>query len=516
MGGITLQAMTVQPSPEMATHAPVGLAAVSMGGRLLQANEAMAEILGCDGVAQLMATPLGTFHQVPELAAEIVLEHLEQGAFRGLEMDFRHLSGAAITARVSARVSYIDGTPCILAAIEDVTSMKEAQRESSHSQKMEAVARFAAGVAHDYNNLLTAIIGEARQLLGELPDEAEWRDSVTEILRAARRAGTITRRLLVFSKSEVTRTETVDLNAAVQAREPTLRRLLAGDVDLELRLDPGAGPVRIDPRHIEQMLYNLVSNARDAMPGGGRVVVETGAARAPDDTEGLDFHPAVEPGDYTSLAVGDTGIGMNQETRRRIFDPFFTTKPIGGGAGLGLTTVYAQVRRAGGHISVLSAPAYGTLVRILLPVCAPQSDAEPDDAARRAPPGEGSRDQRTRTVLVVDDERPVRRVMKKVLARMGCTVLEAPDAFSAQEVVKSHQGPIDLLITDVMMPRMKGTELAQWLAEECPGVPVLLVSGYTDSPLIQEWVDRDPDVFLAKPFEPEELMEQVEKRWGAG
>ncbi len=510
-----MQATTIQPSPEMASHAPVGLAAVSMGGRLIQANDALAEILGCKDVAQLMATPLGAFHQVPELAAEIVLEHLEEGSFRGLEMEFRRLSGEAITARVSARVSYLDGTPCILAAIEDVTSMKEEQRESSHSQKMEAVARFAAGVAHDYNNLLTAIIGEARQLLGDLPDEAEWRDSVTEILRAARRAGTITRRLLVFSKSEVTRTETVDLNAAVRSREPTLRRLLAGDVELELRLDPEAGPVRMDPRHIEQILHNLVSNARDAMPAGGRVVVETGAARAPDDTEGLDFHPPVESGEYTSLAVGDTGIGMNQETRRRIFDPFFTTKPIGGGAGLGLTTVYAQVRRAGGHISVLSAPAYGTLVRILLPVSTHRNE-EVAEAARRAPRAEESPDTRVRTVLVVDDERPVRRVMKKVLARMGCTVLEAPDAFAAQEVVKSHRGPIDLLITDVMMPRMKGTELAQWLASERPGVPVLLVSGYTDSPLIQEWVDRDPDVFLAKPFEPEELMEQVEKRWEVG
>jgi CheY-like chemotaxis protein len=299
----------------------------------------------------------------------------------------------------------------------------------------------------------------------------------------------------------------VDLAEFLRSLGGALAGLLPDDVELLWRTEADTGHVRIVPRHLEHIVANLVTNARDAMPAGGRVVVETGRVVAPADTDGMDYHPPVAPGAYASFAVGDAGIGMNRETRRRIFDPFFTTKPIGDGAGLGLTTVYAMVQRARGHISVMSAPAYGTVARVLLPVCAPE-----DQAPSQEPPARNVTAHRVATVLVVDDDDAVRGVMARYLRKAGFEVLEASDGLVAQRLVRRYRGVIDLLVTDVMMPRMKGTELAAWMARERPDAGLMLVSGYMDSEKIQEWVDEDPGVFLAKPFEPDELLERVRQR----
>lgn len=494
----------------IAEAAPVGIVAVSGDGEIVSANEQAARILGCDSADALRSLPLETFHKHPAVALEVILERLEDGPVSGMEMDLLRQDGREVRVRLSATVRTMGDRPVVVGSLEDVTRPSLEEEDSTHSQKMETVERFAAGLAHEYNNVLTAVIGETRQLLGELPEEGEATRAAANIHRAARRASGLTRRLQVFSKSEVVRREVTELSGAVRATEAAIRAAVPSDINLVWRIDAGRRRVKIPHQDVEQILQQLVANARDAMPAGGRVVVETGGVEAPHDTEGMEYHPPVPPGDYALLAVGDNGVGMNQETRTRVFDPFFTTKPFGAGAGLGLTTVYSLVRRAGGHISVMSAPAYGTLVRILLPL------ARDEEMGVPATPVAGVWDQPAEgTILVVDDDPAVRRVVVRLLSRAGFTVLDAPDGMAALALVEELAEPIDMLVTDVMMPRVKGTELAVRVVRKWPSVRVLLISGYTDSPLIQQWVDVDPDVFLAKPFEPEELLNRVKTRLAA-
>lgn len=495
----------------VAEAAPVGLFAVRDDGVPMFANAALARLLGFPSVERLMAAPLGSLHRHPALALDILRERLASGALEGIQAPLVRMDGRPLEARIHLRALPLPGGGFLLVgSVEDVSVPLQAQEESAHAQKMEAVSRFAAGVAHDYNNLLTSILGEGRQLLSEVREGSAAHASAQAILAAARSAARLTQRLLVFARSEVVRNEPLRLDEEVRALEGRLRRLLPEDVALRWSVED-AGVVSLPRRHLEHLLANLLTNARDAMPAGGVVVVEVGRVTAPDDTEGMDFHPPVSPGVYAALAVGDRGVGMNRETRRRIFDPFFTTKSQGEASGLGLTTVHALVNRAGGHIAVMSAPAYGTVVRILLPM----AEGEParETPAQSGPPEEP---EGPPTVLVVDDDDPVRRVMARYLARSGFKVLEAADAFAAQDVVRAHPGRIHLLVTDVMMPRMKGTELAEWMARTRPDTRVLLVSGYLDSESVQAWVNRDPEVFLAKPFEPEELAARVRRRLASG
>ncbi|MEQ8329932.1 MAG: response regulator [Longimicrobiales bacterium] len=493
------------PDEELGAVAPVALGVVAPGGHVLAANPALAAIFGCPTVADLLATPLTCFHALPALALEVLSERLVGSEIRGAELELLRTDGSSFPARVHARIlpEGKDG-PKAAFSVEDITDLRDDEAESSQDQKMEAVVRFAAGLAHDYNNLLTTILGEARDIARRAEEGSDEADSAEAILDAARRAAEITRHLLVFSRSEVARAEVVDLNEATRALHPVIRALLPADVEFVLRLEEPGQLARIDPRHLESILTHLLTNARDALPGGGRVVIESGVVNAPEDTDGLELQPPVPPGTYAYLAVGDSGIGMNQETRRRIFDPFFTTKERGRGAGLGLATVYGLVRRAHGYISVLSAPAYGTVVRVLLPTTK-------QAALPMRPRVEGRLRLPTMArVLVVDDEASVRVVMTKVLGRAGYTVLEAEDAVAAKRIIRESE--IDLLVTDVMMPRIKGTDLAKWAVERDPPLPVLLVSGYSDSELLEPWIDADPDVFLCKPFEPDELLERVRQR----
>lgn len=493
----------------VAETSPVGLFAVRDDGTPMFANGALARLLGYPSVERLLRAPLTAVHPHPALALDILEERLEAGALQGIQTTLKRLDGGTLEARIHIRPLPIPGGGLLLVgSVEDVSAPNQEHEESAHAQKMEAVSRFAAGVAHDYNNLLTSMLGEGRQLLAELPEHTPARASALAILQAAHAAARLTQRLLVFARSEVVPNEALHLTTEMRALEGHLRSLLPDDVELRWEVENDAGTISFPRRHLENLLANLVTNARDAMPAGGAVVVEVGRVTAPDDTEGMDFHPPVAHGAYASIAVGDRGVGMNRETRRRIFDPFFTTKPPGEASGLGLTTVHALVNRARGHIAVMSAPAYGTVVRVLFPLAEPgvvRRGGRPEQPApREAEPQP--------TLLVVDDEDAVRRVMVRYLARSGFRVLEAADAFAAQAVARAHQGRIHLLVTDVMMPRMKGTELAEWMAEVRPETGILLVSGYLDSRTVQGWVDRDPDVFLAKPFEPEELAVRVRRR----
>jgi len=492
----------------VAETAPLGLVALRSDGSWVFANAAVARLLGYSDPEALMRVPVWRLHRHPEVALDILRERLGSGELSDVRIELQRRDGNPVQVRIHARALALGtGELLIVGSVEDLTRPMVEQEESAHAEKMEAVARFAAGVAHDYNNLLTSIIGEARQLLSEGGAEGSVHASATAILTAARTASRLTQRLLVFAKSEVVRTEILDLAQAIRGLEGSMAGLLPEDVNVIWRVDADTGFVRIAPRHLEHIIANLVTNARDAMPAGGAVVVETGRTWAPDDTDGIDFHPPVLPGEYASFAIGDRGVGMNREVRRRIFDPFFTTKRVGEGAGLGLTTVYALVQRAGGHIAVMSAPAYGTVARVLLPLCPPVEGAALPAKAAPKP-----RESRRPVVLVVDDDAAVRNVMVRSLARAGCEVLEAPDALAAQAMVRGRQGPLDLMVTDVMMPRVKGTELARWLRAVRPDTAILLVSGYLDSAQIQAWVDEDPDVFLSKPFEPAELVERAHAR----
>lgn len=501
----------------LAALAPVGLGVATLDGRLLAANPTLASILGVDDPEQLVGLSIARFHPSPLLAADVLSERLADGRVEGLELEARGADGGELVLRIDAQLQREhDQTPVVCFAVSRVTGRDE-RTEAGTSQKMEAVERFAAGVAHDYNNLLTTIIGETRQLLVDLLPSTDSHESAQSVMSSAKRAAEITRRLLVFSRAEHGRPEVVDLNDSVWAAEGALKASLSLEIALVLRLDSEVGEVWIDPSHLHVILANLVGNAAEAMPTGGRAVVETSLIKAPTDTAGLDFHPPVPPGEYVSVAVGDTGRGMNPRTRRRIFDPFFTTKEPGGGAGLGLATVYGLVLRASGHLAVISAPAWGTLVRVLLPLQLEPESAElhpPRPVGAAKPTDRKDEAPRRKKILVVDDEGSVLRVISKILRRAGYVVHQASSAFEAQDEIRRLGCELDLVISDVMMPRMKGTELVAWLRRRCPEASVLLVSGYADCELVRAWVDADPASFLPKPFEPAELLDRVRERVG--
>jgi PAS domain S-box-containing protein len=383
--------------------------------------------------------------------------------------------------------------------VRDKKREHELEQEMRQAQKMEAVGRLAGGIAHDFNNLLTVISGYAAFLREALPEGDALRADVVEIEQAARRAAALTRQLLAFSRRQVLMPKVLELNGVVQAMESMLRRLLGEDIDVRTSLDEALWPVKADPNQLEQVLVNLAVNARDAMPGGGVLRIATQNVLLDRATSGPD---GVPPGLYVRLDVGDTGHGMDEATRVRAFEPFFTTKEVGKGTGLGLSTVYGIVRQSGGAIDVESAPQQGTVFRILLPAVTTSPEETP------ASPTRASTLSGTETILLVEDEEPVRRVAQKALAGAGYQVLEARDGGEALELVEQRQGAIDLVVTDIVMPRMGGFELAEAIAARHPETPVLFVSGHVDI----GGTGRAPPpgaVLLEKPFRPEALLERV-------
>jgi two-component system cell cycle sensor histidine kinase/response regulator CckA len=505
----TLTQVTPPLAATVLQEVPVGVGIASLDGRLLSANRTLVTILGLRSEEDAEGISLASFHRTPELAADVIRERIDNGVSEHFDLDIVRADGMEVTVSVRGRLTTLAGVeqPVVVFSADDVTSAREDRERSTQGHKMEAVVRFAGGIAHEYNNLLAAIIGEAEELLASGHTDAE--DGVTHILEAARRGGEITERLLVFSRSELSCDETLSVTDLISEVADRLRAIAGQGVEVVLRLDRDVALVRIDQERMTQVLVSLVENARNAMPGGGRIVLETTNVPAPEETEGIDYDPPVPPGDYVSIAVGDTGIGMNADTRMRVFDPFFTTKPLGGGAGLGLTTVYGHVLRARGHVSVISAPAHGTLVKILLPVHRADQTALPPELARHAP---GPTERGEPRILVVDDEAPVRRVIERALKRRGYSVVGAPSGVSAMNILRGSQSRFDVVITDVMMPGMDGAELARWIRSEQPGASVLFVSGFADVPQISAWLTWDPDALLAKPFEVTELVKRVEDR----
>ena len=386
-------------------------------------------------------------------------------------------------------------------ADRDVTRERALEAQLRQAQKMEAIGQLAGGIAHDFNNLLTPIRGYAELVRKGLPaDDEQNRADLDEVIATADRAAELARRLLAFSRRQVLQPRVVDPAAVVTGIAPLLRRLLGESIELATSAEPGRGSVRVDPGQLEQAIVNLAINARDAMPAGGRLTLEIGAVEL--DAEYARSHPEVTLGPHVLLAVSDTGIGMDPDTQTHIFEPFFTTKPAGKGTGLGLATVYGFVKQSGGSIEVYSEPGAGTSFKIYLP----RVEAAAEPLAETAP---GLADAGSETVLLVEDDAAVRGFAARVLAERGYIVLEAPDAETALGLAAARPGPIELLLTDVVMPRVSGPELAARLAAERPDLRVLYTSGYAESHLGRS-DSLAPDIaYLPKPFTADALARAI-------
>ncbi|MFH0789746.1 MAG: PAS domain S-box protein [Pseudomonadota bacterium] len=424
------------------------------------------------------------------------------------EVKLQCKDGTTFDGEVRARAILFGQEPGIQVWIRDITERKRAEEERDklqeqlfQAQKMESVGRLAGGVAHDFNNLLTAIIGNAEMALMDEDKEGAKAEVLGEIIKAGERAAGLTRQLLAFSRKQVIQPEVADLNEVVSEMAKILRRLIGEDIELTTILAPDPGRVEVDVGQIEQVIMNLAVNARDSMPGGGKLTIETADVEL--DEEYAAGRVAVRSGPYVLLSVSDNGIGMTSEVQEQIFEPFFTTKEKGRGTGLGLATVYGIVKQSRGNIWVYSEPGQGTTFKIYLP----RLDKSVEEVKRPGPKAEfrgGSE-----TVLLVEDEEGIRNLALKMLQRFGYHVLTAKDGQEAREVFERHGGPIDLLLTDVIMPRMSGRELAERLEGLQAGIKVLFMSGYTDNAIVHHGILDKGIAFIQKPFTPEELVRMV-------
>ena len=395
-----------------------------------------------------------------------------------------------------------DGKPYRVAGIaEDVTAHQELEEQLRQAQKMEAVGRLAGGIAHDFNNLLTIIGGYSQMLLDGTPAKDQRREQLESILSAANRASILTRQLLAFSRQQVLQPRVVSVNHLLTNMEALLRPLIGEHITLETEFDPSVSCIKVDPHQIEQVLMNLAANARDAMPAGGRLRIQTSMAAASDI--GPDNRPR-EVGKRVRLRISDTGCGMDERTRERAFEPFFTTKGPGKGTGLGLSTVYGIVRQNQGEIHVSSTVGRGTVFDVYFPAV-PESETESDAPAHR-PRTRAA----TETVLVAEDEAGVRGLVRQTLEQLGYTVLEATNGIEALRVVEQHASEIHLLLTDVIMPLMNGHELSTRLRSIRPGTKVLYMSGYADDVLAFHGIARPDMAYIQKPFTPSQLAWKVE------
>jgi signal transduction histidine kinase/ActR/RegA family two-component response regulator len=394
---------------------------------------------------------------------------------------------------------------CILSL--DMTAVKrtaaalaKSEQQLRHAQKMEAVGRLAGGVAHDFNNLLSVVLSYTSLLIDDLPEGDPVRADIEEIKKAGERAAALTAQLLTFSRNQIMEPRILDLNVVVGNLEHMLRRMIGENVDLKVVYAPELGKVKADPGHVEQVLLNLVVNARDAMPVGGRLTIETRNVEL--DLDYAQQHLGVTPGPHVLLAVSDTGVGMDKATQERIFEPFFTTKERGKGTGLGLATVFGHVRQLGGHVWVYSEPGKGATFKVHLPCTQEVPSVLP-------PPVPSATLRGSETILLVEDEEQLRVVTRGILRRNGYHVLEACDGAEALRKCQQHEEPIQLLLTDVVMPEMSGRELADHVLPMRPDIRVLYMSGYTEDAIVHHRVLAPGIALLQKPITPESLLRKV-------
>ncbi len=417
---------------------------------------------------------------------------------RGLEARAKNRKELDIDLLV--RPIQLTGKAALVMVAADASVRMRLENQFRQAQKMESLGMLAGGIAHDFNNLLTIISGYSQMLLPGLSEKSAERGTVEQILKASQRAAELTRQLLSFSRQKVVQPKTIDLNSVVVGMSTMLRRIIGEHIDLSIEAGRNVGFVHADPGQIDQVIMNLVVNARDAMADGGKLLIETRDVEL--DESYADKLLIVRPGHYVMLAVTDTGTGMDDRTRELAFDPFFTTKEQGQGTGLGLSTVYGIVKQSGGAIDVYSEPGFGTSVKVYFPRV--DRAAALEAAAETREPAGG-----LETILVAEDDEAVRHLIQKALEKSGYNPLLAASGAEALRRVKEHPGPIQLLIADVIMPRMSGMELAKRLRKLRPEMAVLYMSGYTDSALRQRGNFDSGMQFLQKPFSPAALKHKV-------
>jgi len=488
----------------LVTNAPYGICRCDSAGQLLDANPALLAMLGYSTEEELVGKHLGGLYADTHNWFELA-DHLRSEApFNGLIVEWLRKNGTVMVVRVSGRAVSNNGKGNTFELFaEDVTERRVLEQQLRQSQKMEAVGRLAGGVAHDFNNLLMVISGYAEFLLERLGQEPALRAPAQEIANAAGRATSLTRQLLAFSRKQMLAPRILDLNEVVTENLKMLTRMIGEDIELVMIPEASLGAVRADVGQIEQVIMNLAVNARDAMPSGGRLTIQTSNVSVAD--EDARFHAPVQSGNYVMLTIGDTGAGMDAETQSHIFEPFFTTKGSKG-TGLGLSTVYGIVKQSGGYIWVDSEAGKGTTFRIYLPrvVEAAEKPAPVDipNEAAAIRPG-------TETILLVEDEANLRYLARQFLEKQGYHVIEAPDGMVAMQIAVAHERVIHLLLTDVIMPGMNGRELAQRVLEIRPNIKVLYMSGYTENVIGRNGTLDAGVRLLQKPFTLQDLRRKV-------
>ena len=481
-----------------------GICRTSLEGRFLDVNPALVSMLGYEWSEQVRALdPKQDVFVHPEEQARLARECGRRGRVDNFEIKWKRKDGSAITVRLSGRAVTTPGEPQeILELIaEDVSEKRVLEDQFRQAQKMEAVGRLAGGVAHDFNNLLMVISGYSEVLLEKLEGGSTLHNKAAAIQQAADRATTLTRQLLAFSRKQLLELKVVDVNTIVADMERLLSPLIGENIQLTTQLGGGLGRTRADAGQLEQVIMNLVVNAKDAMPAGGKISIRTANTEL-DDSYRRE-HAYIQPGPYVMLSVSDTGCGMDKETLSRIFEPFFTTKEKGKGTGLGLSTVYGIVKQSGGYVFAQSEPGQGTTFRIYLP--------RVEDAAEVASTVKSieTATRGSETVLLVEDEESVRQLVKETLENRGYKVIEAENGEAALKVALSCEEPIHLLITDVVMPGISGRELAQQLAKTHPSTKVLFLSGYTEDAIVHQGALEPEGAFLQKPFTLQSLARKV-------
>jgi len=481
---------------------PLAIYTLDPRSTVLTWNRAAEALYGWQA-AELIGRPLPTIGHDVEDHGRLRDRVLRGESLRGVEVTRRRKDGTSVNISLSVAPLHdaAGRVTGMLSLAADVTEMRQLEVQYRQAQKMEAVGRLAGGIAHDFNNLLTAIIGTTALVLEDLGLESRARLDIQEIEKAAKRAAGLTRQLLIFSRQQVLEPRALDLNALVGNLEKMLHRLIGEDIELRTKQATALGAVRADPGQLEQAIVNLVVNARDAMPQGGRLTIETADVEL--DRGYVAGHVPTQPGPYVLLAISDTGVGMDGATKARLFEPFFTTKEPGRGTGLGLATVYGIVKQSGGYIWTYSELGHGTTFKIYLPRVAETPEA-PESTTSPPTPVRGSE-----TLLVVEDQQEVRKLTKRVLEARGYTVLAARNGAEALEIVAQHPSRIHLMITDVVMPGMNGRELAQHARARRSDLKVLYVSGYTGEAVLQNRLLEPGVAFLQKPFTPDVLARKT-------
>lgn len=488
----------------MVQNAVYGIYRSTPEGRFLDVNPALVRMLGYETVDEVMALDIATdLYCDPEERTKLVERYRQTGHIDGVEVEWKRKDGSPVHLRLSGRaVRDASGALQEFEIIaEDITARWSLEQQLRQAQKMEAIGRLAGGVAHDFNNLMTAVIGYAELLLMRIKHDDPLRQDAEEIKKSGERAAALTNQLLAFSRRQMVQPRVLDVNTVIAGSSKMLRRLIGEDIELATVLDPSLGRVKADPGQIEQVIVNLAVNARDAMPGVGKLTIETKNVFIGEEVARQRI--GLQAGQYVMFAVSDTGCGMDPEMQSHIFEPFFTTKEKGKGTGLGLSTVYGIVKQSGGSIWVYSEVGNGSTFKIYLPwIAEPAEVIALAELPSEAPGG-------SETILLVEDEEVVRRLAHDILRINGYTVLEAASAGDALLHCERHAGPIHLIVTDIIMPQMNGTELAARVSSLRPEMKVLYMSGYADHAVVLNRTLAAGTAFLQKPFTPHLLASKV-------